>query len=85
MTKLVGYKKFVSKKNGKTYCVAEVVQDLSAREIENGSVGQKVDEIFLPEDKLDLLKITDIGKELTLDYELSGGRAYLVNVTVVNK
>lgn len=85
MTKLVGYKKFVSKKNGKTYCVAEVVQDLSQREIENGAVGQKVDEVFLPEEKVDLLKPTDIGKELILDYELSGGRAYLVNVTVKDK
>ena len=85
MTKLVGYKKFVSKKNGKMYCVASVVQDLSQREIENGVVGQKVDEVWLPEEKFDYLKPTDIGKELVLDYELSGGRAYLVNVSVKDK
>lgn len=82
MTKLVGYKKITSKKSGKDFCVASVVQDVSEREKENGFVGQKVDEIFLPESQLDLLKPSDIGKELLLDYELSGGRAYLVNVTV---
>jgi len=82
MTKLVGYKKITSKKSGKDFCVAFVVQDVSEREKENGFIGQKVDEIFFPEAQLDLLKPSDIGKELLLDYELSGGRAYLVNVTV---
>ncbi|WP_418840608.1 hypothetical protein [Roseburia inulinivorans] len=82
MTKLVGYKKITSKKSGKDFCVASVVQDVSEREKENGFIGQKVDEIFLPEAQLDLLKPSDIGKELLLDYELSGGRAYLVNVAV---
>lgn len=82
MTKLVGYKKFTSKKNGKEFCVASIVQDLTEREKENGAVGSKVDEIFLPEDQKDMLKPSDIGKELLLDYELSSGRVYLVNVTV---
>lgn len=82
MTKLVGYKKITSKKSGKEFCVASVVQDVSDREKRGGFVGQKVDEIFLPESQLDLLKPSDIGKELGLDYELSGNRAYVVNVTV---
>ena len=82
MTKLVGYKKITSKKSGKDFCVASVVQDVSEREKENGFIGQKVHEIYLPEAQLELLKPRDIGKELLLDYELSGGRAYLVNVAV---
>lgn len=82
MTKLVGYKKITSKKSGKEFCVASVVQDTSDREKENGFIGQKVDEIFLPESQIDFLKPSDIGKELLLDYELSGNRAYLVNVAV---
>lgn len=82
MTKLVGYKKITSKKSGKEFCVASVVQDVSEREKENGFIGQKVDELFLPESQLNLLKPSDIGKELSLDYELSGSRAYLVNVAV---
>lgn len=82
MTKLVGYKKITSKKNGKVFCVASVVQDLTEREARQGAVGAKVDDIWLPEEQTDLLKPADIGKELILDYELSGGRAFLVNVTV---
>lgn len=81
MVKLVGYKRFTSKK-GTECCVASIVKDMSAREKENGAVGQSVDEIFLPPEQINLLKPTDIGKELLLDYELSAGRAYLVNVSV---
>lgn len=82
MTKLVGYRKFVSKKNGETYCVANVVQDLTDREKENGCVGQKTDEIFMPKEQVNLLKPSDIGKEMSFNYELSGGRAFLVNVSL---
>lgn len=82
MTKLVGYRKFTSKKNAKSYCVANVVQDASDREVSSGLVGQKVEELFLPEEQYNYLKPADIGKNLELDYELSGGRAYLVSITV---
>ena len=46
MTKLVGYKKITSKKSGKDFCVASVVQDVSEREKENGFIGQKVEEAY---------------------------------------
>lgn len=82
MTKLVGYRRFTSKKNGKDFCVANVVQDITEREKQSGSFGQKVDTIFMPEEQYNLLKPEHIGKELTLDYELSGGRAFLVNVSI---
>ena len=41
MTKLVGYKKITSKKSGKDFCVASVVQDVSEREKENGTINVK--------------------------------------------
>ena len=82
MSKLVGYRRFTSKKNGKDYCAAEVETPFSTRETSAGAVGCKTEQIFMPEDQYDLLKPADIGKEIKLDYELSGGRAYLVNVTV---
>lgn len=85
MTKLVGYKRFQGKKNGQPYCVAEVVSDFTARELENGSVGSKAEEIFLPADKVDYLNPSHIGKEIKFDYELSGGRAYLVDFQIVSK
>ena len=82
MSKLVGFRRFTSKKNGKDYCVAEVVTPFNQREQAAGAVGEKTEQIFMPEDQYNLLKPEYIGKELKLDYELSGGRAYLVNVTI---
>lgn len=82
MSKLVGFRRFSSKKNGKDYCVAEVVSPFSQRELANGCCGQKTEQIFMPEEQYNLLKESDLGKEIQFEYELSGGRAYLVNVTV---
>lgn len=82
LTKLVGYKKITSKKSGKHFCVASVLSDLSPREKEQGAVGQKVEEIFLPEEQIDFLKPADIGKEFFVNYNISGGRAYVSDVSV---
>ena len=82
---LVGFKRFNGKKDGKCYCVAEVVSDYSVREKTNGCVGRKVEEIFLPEEKVEYLNESHLGKEVKLEYELSGSRAYLVDFEVVGK
>jgi hypothetical protein len=82
MGKLIGYRHIVSKKNGKEYCVATVVSDATAREVQNGVVGQKSEDIFLPEEQLNYLKPEHIGKELLCQYEYSNGRGYLQSVTV---
>lgn len=81
MCRLVGYKRFTSKK-GKEYCVANVVSQYSQRDEERGCVGEKTEEIFLPDNCLKLLKPEDVGCELDMTYEYSGGRAYLVDVAV---
>lgn len=85
MTKLVGYRRFTSKKKNKDYCMATVVHDLSERDISNGCVGQKMEEVFMPEELTEYLNPSHIGKEVKLEYELSNGRAYLVNLSVVTK
>jgi hypothetical protein len=72
----------VSKKNGKEYCVATVVSDGTQREIQNGLVGQKSEDIFLPDEQLNLLKPSDIGHELICSYSYSNGRGFLESVTV---
>ena len=82
MAKLLGYRRFTSKKNGKDYCVAEIETPFSTRETAAGAVGSKTEQVFMPEDQYDFLKPDHVGKEIKLDYELSGGRAYLVNVTI---
>lgn len=82
MTKLLGYSKGVSKKSGNPYCMMHVVSDFSQNEKDNGAQGAKVETLFLPSDCVDTLRPTDIGKEIILDYSISGGRAFLNNVTV---
>lgn len=82
MTKLLGYVKGVSKKNGNSYCMMHVVSDFSENEKTNGAQGAKVETLFLPSDQMDVLKPADIGKEIFLDYTISGGRAFLNGVTV---
>lgn len=80
MSILVGYSRFKSKK-GVDYCVANVVSDYPASAA--GSVGQKIEQIFMPDDLYDYLQPSHIGKEIKLDYEISGNRAYLTGVKVV--
>lgn len=82
MPKLLGYHKFTSKA-GKPCCVATVSFELNEREKTDGYVGVRVDNnMFMPTHQVDLLRPADVGHELLLDYSVSGGRAYLENVTV---
>lgn len=79
--KLVGYKKGVSKK-GNPYCAMHVCGECTPSEKVNGFVGQKTEVIFLPDNLVDMLKPSDIGHDLICDYTVSGGRAFLDNVTI---
>lgn len=81
MRKLVGYRRFISGK-GRDCCVASVLVDATERDKNAGQVGQKTEDVFIPSDQLDLLKPSDIGKELVCDYDLSNGRAFLIHVSV---
>lgn len=80
--KLVGYKRFTSKK-GVNYCVANVVSEYNDRDKENNCFGSKVEEIFLPDSAYDLLTPKDIGHELSLQYDIVGNRAYIAGVKVL--
>ena len=80
MSTLVGYSRFKSKK-GVDYCVANVVTDYSSNAA--GSVGQKVEQIFMPDALYDYLQPQHVGKEIKFEYEISGNRAYLTGVKVV--
>lgn len=84
MKKLAGLKKFTSKKDGTRYCVMQIVGDFSQRDIESGCAGQKVEEVFAPADMVDRINASHVGKEVKLDYELSGSRAFLVGVSFVD-
>lgn len=77
---LVGYKRFESK--GKKYCVANIARDFGRNA--QDCYGKEVESIFIPSAQVDYLSPSDIGKSLELDYEISGTRAYLTNVTVMD-
>lgn len=81
MSTLIGFKKFTGK-NGKDYCVANVLGDYSARDIERGCVGQKVEEVFLPNEQFNYLNSSDVGKPVKMEFEYSGNRAYLVSFVI---
>lgn len=66
MSKLVGYRRFTSKKNGKDYCVAEIETPFSSRDTANGAVGCKTEQIFMPEEQYDFLSRSISAKRLSL-------------------
>lgn len=79
--KLAGYKRFTSKK-GNPLCVAVVMTPFDAKANERGCYGADVESIFLPQEQIDYLVPTDIGKPVNLVYNISGGRAYLTEFSV---
>ena len=79
---LVGYKRFKGR-NGKDYCVANIMTDYSKRELQYENYGRKVQEIFLPDDLYNYLEEKDIGKAVGLGYEINGNRAYLTSFKVL--
>lgn len=81
---LVGFKKFTSKK-GQPLCIAIISYPFTAKEVENGCVGLNVDQIFLPQEQYNYLLPGDIGKPVTTQYDIVGGRAYLRELTVDRK
>lgn len=84
MSKLIGFMDGTSK-TGKPYTLVHIVSDLSAKDIQRGAVGQKVEQIFLPVSQIGTLTAKDINCEVKLDYDVSGGRAYLNSFNIVRK
>lgn len=79
--KIVGYREFDSKK-GNTCRLLTLMTPYSDREKEKGAVGNRTDDIFLPD--ACKLKITEasIGQDAVVEYSVSGGRAYVENVVL---
>ena len=81
---LVGYKRFTSQK-GEQCCVMAVVREASEADKNKGYVGSKVEEIFCPKEQIDLLQPQHVGKPITINYDISGGRAYVDSITLGDK
>lgn len=78
--KLIGFKKFIGK-NGKNYCVANVLSNYT--QYDKNCVGQKVEEIFLPEGCENMLDSKSIGKCVEIGYRITAGRAYVESFKIV--
>lgn len=79
--KLIGFKRFKSKK-GTPLCMAYVATPFSPQRVASGACGCEAEGVFLPDDQYDYLTADDLGKEVTTDYDIVGGRAYLRKFTV---
>lgn len=80
---LVGYKVGTGKKTGNPYCMLHIVSECTAAELQSGSVGNKVETVFAPASQLNYFKPADIGKDIELNYDVVGGRAYLTSVVIL--
>lgn len=78
-TTLLGIKKFASK-DGRNFCVLETSAPFSDREVQNGSKGSRVEEVFLPEHLHDKADSLTVGGQISFDYQVMGGRAYVDDV-----
>ena len=81
---LVGFKRFKSKK-GNPLCVAIITVPFDAKANERGSYGYDVESVFVPAEQYDYLTTDDLGKPVTTQYDIVGGRAYLREITVTRK
>ena len=80
--KLIGYHSFTSK-TGENFMVIDVIGKVTSREKESGYVGsEKVESIFVPKNCFEKLNEQLIGKNLICNFEVSNGRAYLVDFEV---
>lgn len=75
---LLGVKHFTSKK-GKEYAVLQITAPFTQYETNAGSVGVKVEEKFVPDNLLDKASSLTVNKPIAFDYDVSGGRAYVLD------
>lgn len=80
VAKLLGYRTGTSKA-GNSYMMAFVSSAFSAREIAEGALGEKAETVFIPATAQGKVTPLDVGHDIDLIYEISGGKAYLTDCT----
>lgn len=80
---LIGYRKFTSKK-GTNCCIVSLVVDYSDFDVQHGACGQKVDEVFIPENCHGLIQPNSVGRYYELEYGAGiGGRPAVTGIHLV--
>lgn len=74
---LKGVKRFKSK-SGKDFSVLQLVVPFTDSMIAGGSVGMAVEEVFVPDSLIPAIDTLAIDKPINLQYDVVGGRAYLI-------
>lgn len=77
---VVGYSKFVSKE-GKKCCKLQLMSDLNERQKQYGFVGVVVEDQWVPVELQDLVTPACIDKVCVREYEVSGGRHYVIGIS----
>lgn len=84
MATILNYRRFVSKKNNKTYCIVSILRPSYTSEVEHGLIGKDVcEEIFLPDKLVDFLQPDCIGKKVDLQYSVQNGKAVLEDMLFI--
>lgn len=82
--RLIGFRRFTSKKNTPV-CIATVATECDQTDNERGRFGCMSEEIFMPSELYSYLQADDIGCEVTAEYSVVNGRAYLNDFIVHRK
>lgn len=81
MTKLVGISSFTSKKGNPCYTITTLA-DCTERDNEVGRYGQKAETLFVDKVLYEKLKPQDCGKQIIIDYEVTGTYARVIGLSV---
>lgn len=71
MYKILGFSKFKSK-TGKNCVVLQLQREFNSRELNSGSLGVRVEEVFLPDHLLNVVIKDNLGKSCNLFYNRNG-------------
>lgn len=82
MAKLVGLNKFTGK-DGRQWCVLTLQSDCDERDIKNGHIGVKFEDVWLNQD-FSFPGAKDLGKEVFISWgRSSAGRAIVQDISIV--
>lgn len=79
---IVGYRKFKSKK-GTPCCLITIMSMCTDRDIRYGANGYKVQDEFVPDAQHDIINSDVIGKNVRINYEINGGKAYVKSIDLL--
>lgn len=81
MSKILNVHNFHSNKTNKDYSIIQILRPISTRERNQGYLGDTISEdVFLPDNLVGSVGLSDIGHDIELVYEVVGGKANLVNI-----